>query len=313
MKKITYLITGGAGNIGSALASRLAQEKCNNIIVVDNLSTGKIEKFPEKENITFIKANTNNYNDIVPIFGRYNFDFVFHYAAVVGVKRTLKNPMMVLEDIEGIKNILLLSKNTGVKRVFYSSSSEVYGEPFEIPQNEKTTPLNSRLPYAIVKNIGEAFFKSYQEEYGLDYTVFRFFNTYGVNQSDDFVVPIFIKLALKNDPIHIYGDGLQTRSFCYVDDNVDACINAINAPSCLNDVINIGSDKEQTILSLAQEIIKITNSKSKIKFLPPLDEGDMMRRCPDTSKMKKILNRDLISLEEGIKKLVNHYKNNKSI
>ena len=313
MKKITYLITGGAGNIGSALASRLAQEKCNNIIVVDNLSTGKIEKLPEKENITFIKANTNNYNDIVPIFGRYKFDFVFHYAAVVGVKRTLKNPMMVLEDIEGIKNILLLSKNTGVKRVFYSSSSEVYGEPFEIPQNEKTTPLNSRLPYAIVKNIGEAFFKSYQEEYGLDYTVFRFFNTYGVNQSDDFVVPIFIKLALKNDPIHIYGDGLQTRSFCYVDDNVDACINAINAPSCLNDVINIGSDKEQTILSLAQQIIKITNSKSEIKFLPPLDEGDMMRRCPDTSKMKKILNRYLISLEEGIKKLVNHYKNNKSI
>jgi UDP-glucose 4-epimerase len=313
MKKITYLITGGAGNIGSALASRLAQEKCNNIIVVDNLSTGKIEKLPEKENITFIKANTNNYNDIVPIFGRYKFDFVFHYAAVVGVKRTLKNPMMVLEDIEGIKNILLLSKNTGVKRVFYSSSSEVYGEPFEIPQNEKTTPLNSRLPYAIVKNIGEAFFKSYQEEYGLDYTIFRFFNTYGVNQSDDFVVPIFIKLALKNDPIHIYGEGLQTRSFCYVDDNVDACINAINAPSCLNDVINIGSDKEQTILSLAQEIIKITNSKSEIKFLPPLDEGDMMRRCPDTSKMKKILNRDLTSLEEGIKKLVNHYKNNKSI
>ena len=313
MKRITYLITGGAGNIGSALAYRLAKEKYNNIIVVDNLSTGKIEKFPEKENIIFIKANTNNYNDIVPIFGRYNFDFVFHYAAVVGVKRTLKNPMMVLEDIEGIKNILLLSKNTGVKRVFYSSSSEVYGEPFEIPQNEKTTPLNSRLPYAIVKNIGEAFFKSYQEEYGLDYTVFRFFNTYGVNQSDDFVVPIFIKLALKNDPIHIYGDGLQTRSFCYVDDNVDACINAINAPSCLNDVINIGSDKEQTILSLAQQIIKITNSKSEIKFLPPLDEGDMMRRCPDTSKMKKILNRDLISLEEGIKKLVNHYKNNKSI
>ena len=313
MKRITYLITGGAGNVGSALASRLAPEKSNNIIIVDNLSTGKIEKLPEKENITFIKANTNNYNDIVPIFGRYNFDFVFHYAAVVGVKRTLKNPMMVLEDIEGIKNILLLSKNTGVKRVFYSSSSEVYGEPFEIPQNEKTTPLNSRLPYAIVKNIGEAFFKSYQEEYGLDYTVFRFFNTYGVNQSDDFVVPIFIKLALKNEPIHIYGDSLQTRSFCYVDDNVDACINAINAPSCLNDVINIESDKEQTILSLAQEIIKITNSKSEIKFLPPLDEGDMMRRCPDTSKMKKILNRDLISLEEGIKKLVNHYKNNKSI
>lgn len=313
MKRITYLITGGAGNIGSALASRLSQDKHNNIIIVDNLSTGGIEKLPENENIKFIKANTNNYNDIVPIFGRYKFDFVFHFAAVVGVKRTLKHPIMVLEDIEGIKNILLLSKNTGVKRVFYSSSSEVYGEPFEIPQNEKTTPLNSRLPYAIVKNVGEAFFKSYQEEYGLDYTIFRFFNTYGVNQSDDFVVPIFIKLALKNNPIHIYGDGLQTRSFCYVDDNVDACINAIASPLCLNDVVNIGSDKEQTILSLAQEIIKITKSKSEIKFLPPLDEGDMMRRCPDTSKMKKILNRDLISLEEGVKKIVNYYNNKKSI
>ena len=118
MKKITYLITGGAGNIGSALASRLAQEKCNNIIVVDNLSTGKIEKFPEKENITFIKANTNNYNDIVPIFGRYNFDFVFHYAAVVGVKRTLKNPMMVLEDIEGIKKYCYYPRIRVLKEFF---------------------------------------------------------------------------------------------------------------------------------------------------------------------------------------------------
>ena len=310
MKRITYLITGGAGNIGSALASRLAQEKCNNIIVVDNLSTGKIEKFPEKENITFIKANTNNYNDIVPIFGRYNFDFVFHYAAVVGVKRTLKNPMMVLEDIEGIKNILLLSKNTGVKRVFYSSSSEVYGEPFEIPQNEKTTPLNSRLPYAIVKNVGEAFFKSYQEEYGLDYTIFRFFNTYGVNQSDDFVVPIFIKLALKNNPIHIYGDGLQTRTFCYVDDNINTCIKIFEDNLILNDVINIGGAIEFTIKDVAQLIIDRTKSSSNIVHLPALKEGDMTRRMPDNSKMIKILQKDLIPLNQGIDLMLKHYDHN---
>src|SRR5690606_20571950 len=103
----------------------------------------------------------NHYNDLAPIFARYKFDYVFHYAAVVGVQRTLNNPMMVLDDIEGIKNVLSLSKNSGVKRVFYASSSEVYGEPFEFPQKENTTPLNSRLPYAIVKNVGEAFFKSY--------------------------------------------------------------------------------------------------------------------------------------------------------
>lgn len=305
----TILITGGAGNVASALANKLAEDSNNHIVIVDNLSTGNLEKVPQKNNVTFIKADVNNYNDVVPIFGRYNFDFVFHYAAVVGVKRTLENPIMVLNDIEGIKNILSLSKNSGVKRVFYSSSSEVYGEPFEIPQNEKTTPLNSRLPYAIVKNVGEAFFKSYYQEYGLEYTIFRFFNTYGPNQSEDFVVPRFIKLALNNEPITLYGDGLQTRSFCYVTDNIDTCIKVMKSQNCVNDVINVGSDKEITILELAQTIIRVTNSKSDIINLPALEEGDMTRRCPDTTKMKNILGRELVTLEDGIKKLVAHYEN----
>jgi UDP-glucose 4-epimerase len=307
--KINVLITGGAGNVASALANKLSENKDNFIVIVDNLSTGCLSKVPQKENVKFIKADANNYNDIVPIFGRYNFDYVFHYAAVVGVKRTLDNPIMVLNDIEGIKNILSLSKNSGVKRVFYSSSSEVYGEPFEIPQNENTTPLNSRLPYAIVKNVGEAFFKSYFQEYGLEYTIFRFFNTYGPNQSEDFVVPRFIKAALKNEPITLYGDGLQTRSFCYVDDNIEACIKAMNSEQCVNDVLNIGSDIEMTILDLAKKVIEVTGSKSSIIHLPPLEEGDMTRRCPDTSKMKSLLQRELIQLEVGIQKLMDYYEN----
>ncbi|WP_339921204.1 NAD-dependent epimerase/dehydratase family protein [uncultured Flavobacterium sp.] len=307
----TILITGGAGNVGSAIASKLAANPNNLIVIVDNLSTGSLNKIPKRDNVIFIKANTNSYNDIVPIFGRYNFDYVFHYAALVGVQRTLENPMLVLDDIEGIKNVLSLSKNSGVKRVFYSSSSEVYGEPFEIPQNENTTPLNSRLPYAIVKNVGEAFFKSYYQEYGLEYTIFRFFNTYGPNQSEDFVVPRFIKAALKNETIYLYGDGLQTRSFCYVDDNIDTCIKAMMESKCVNDVLNVGSDKEMTILDLAQKVIEITNSNSSIIHLPPLEEGDMTRRCPDTTKMKNILGRELMSLEEGITKLINHYENRK--
>lgn len=307
----TILITGGAGNIGSAIASKLSERLDHFIVIVDNLLTGDLSKIPKKGNVKFIKANANDYIDIVPIFGRYNFDYVFHYAAVVGVKRTLENPMMVLNDIEGIKNILSLSKNSGVKRVFYSSSSEVYGEPFEIPQNEKTTPLNSRLPYAIVKNVGEAFFKSYYQEYGLEYTIFRFFNTYGPNQSEDFVVPRFLKAALKNEPIYIYGDGLQTRSFCYVDDNIETCINAMQNDTCLNDVLNVGSDKEMTILDLAKKVIEVSESKSEILFLPPLKEGDMTRRCPDTSKMKSVLGKELIPLEEGIIKLINYYEDRK--
>ena len=234
----------------------------------------------------------------------HNFDFVFHYAAIVGVKRTLENPTMVLDDLDGIKNILNLSKNIHVQRVFFSSSSEVYGEPVEFPQNEDTTPLNSKLPYAIVKNAGEAFLKSFKKEFNLDYTIFRFFNTYGLKQSTDFVMSKFINLALKNEDITIYGDGKQTRTFCYIEDNLDATINAFMKNKYVNDVVNIGNNIETTILELAQKIIKITKSKSKIIHLPPLSEGDMTRRKPDIFKMKKLLGRKLFPLEKGIGLLV---------
>ena len=121
-------------------------------------------------------------------------------------------------------------------------------------------------------------------------------------------MPRFIKAALKNEPIKLYGDGLQTRSFCYVDDNINTCIKAIYSPECLNDVLNVGSDIEMTILDLAKTIIKVTNSESEIINVPALEEGDMTRRCPDISKMKKILQRDLMPLEEGIERLVKFYR-----
>jgi UDP-glucose 4-epimerase len=234
----------------------------------------------------------------------FKFDYVFHYAALVGVKRTLNNPILVLRDIEGIKNILRFSKNTGVKRIFYSSSSEVYGEPVEFPQNEHTTPLNSRLPYAIVKNVGEAFFKSYQKEFGLDFTIFRFFNTYGPKQSADFVVSKFIKAALNNEDITIYGNGRQTRTFCYIDDNIEATTLIFEKSLYLNDVINIGNSEEIPVVDLARKIIAITGSSSSLVYVDPLVEGDMTRRKPDNSKMLKILNRDLLTIEEGVNKIL---------
>ncbi len=304
----TILITGGAGNIGSALAARLAEQPEHHIVIIDNLSTGSLQKVPKSERIRFIKADINAYHDIVPVFGRFDFDYVFHFAAVVGVKRTLEHPIAVLNDIEGIKHVLSLSKNSGVKRVFYSSSSEVYGEPFEIPQNENTTPLNSRLPYAIVKNVGEAFFRSYQKEYGLPYTIFRFFNTYGPNQSDDFVIPRFLKAALHHQPIQIHGDGLQTRSFCYIDDTIDTCLKTLMNDSYKNSILNVGNDKEMTILELAQRVIDLTDSNSEIIHLPALKEGDMRRRCPDVSKMKALLQRDLTPLTQGLHLLIEYYQ-----
>ena len=166
----------------------------------------------------------------------YQFDYVFHYAAVVGVKRTTDNPVMVLRDLDGIKNVLDLCKNTGVKRIFFSSSSEVYGEPVELPQNEETTPLNSRLPYAVVKNVGESFCRSYQKEFGLDYTIFRFFNTYGSKQSTDFVISKFLNAALSNAPITVYGNGQQNRTFCYIDDNTECILTILENDLIVNDV-----------------------------------------------------------------------------
>lgn len=303
MNKI--LITGGAGFIGSALAEKLLENKDNFVVVVDNLSTGNKKKLPVfNNNGTFIKLDVNSRQSLSEVMLSYKFDYVFHYAAVVGVKNTLENPINVLNDIEGIKNILELSKNTGVKRVFFSSSSEIYGEPVEYPQNENTTPLNSRLPYAIVKNVGEAFYRSYLKEYNLNFTIFRFFNTYGPKQSKNFVISKFIYNALKNNDITIYGDGKQTRTFCYIDDNIEACTNAFYQNKFINDVVNIGGNVEIPILELAKKIIKITDSKSKIIFAPALEEGDMRGRRPDITKMKTLHPNKLIDLETGIKKLL---------
>lgn len=301
--KTKILITGGAGNIGSALVEKLISDENNYVVILDNLSTGYMSKLPseDKKNWKFIKADVNNLGDISSVMHSYNFDYVFHFAAVVGVIRTQENPVSVLSDIEGIKNILNLSKNSSVKHVYYSSSSEVYGEPVELPQNEHRTPLNSRVPYAVVKNVGECFFRSYMQEFNLPYTIFRFFNTYGPNQSTDFVVARFLDAALKNNDITIYGDGSQTRTFTYVDDTVNVCYKIFKNKLLSNDVINVGNHELMSIKELAELVIKTANSSSKIIYLPPLKEGDMTRRQPDNSKMRDILNKELIGVEDGIK------------
>ncbi|MNK33135.1 UDP-glucose 4-epimerase [compost metagenome] len=303
--KKNILITGGAGFIPSSLADKLLQNPDYFVVLVDNFLTGRKENIPQHENCKFIHGDVNNFEDIAPIFSLYNFEYVFHYAAVVGVKRTLENPILVLDDIYGIRNILDLSKRTGVKRVFYASSSEVYGEPVHLPQHETSTPLNSRLPYAVVKNVGESYFRSYHQQYGLDYTIFRFFNTYGPKQSTDFVMSRFLQLALTNQDIPVYGDGSQTRTFCYIEDNLDACIKAMESDLLVNDVANIGNGNIVTILELAEAIIRITKSKSRIVHLPPLEEGDMTRRQPDISKMNQLLGRPFTDLDEGIRIILN--------
>ena len=303
------LVAGGAGNVGSCLTRRLLENDQFNVVVVDDLSTGSLENLPpSSDRLKFIKANVNDHHDISTVMVSVAFDYVFHYAAVVGVRRTLENPISVLRDIHGIESILELATNTGVRRVFFSSSSEVYGEPVESPQREDTTPLNSRLPYAVVKNIGEAFMRACHQEHGLNYTILRLFNTYGPMQSTDFVVPRFLRAALRGDDITVYGDGDQTRTFCYIDDNIDATLAILNSEQFVNDTINIGNDAEVAVIDLAKLVIELTGSSSRIVHLPPLPEGDMRQRCPDITKMRRLLGREPISLEDGIKRLIEEFK-----
>jgi len=304
--KRKILVTGGAGFIASALAEKLAKDPENLVIIMDNLSTGDLRKLPpQNDNLRFVKGDVNDYKEILEVMLSFQFHYVFHYAAMVGVKRTQDNPVSVLRDIRGIENICRIGKNTGVRRVFFASSSEVYGEPVEFPQNAHTTPLNSRLPYAIVKNLGEAYLRSYHKEYNVDFTIFRFFNTYGPKQSKDFVISKFLMSALNNEDITVYGDGSQTRTFCFVDDNIEATTKIAYDDLYINDVVNIGNSIETPIVDLAKTIINITGSNSKIINLPPLEDGDMTRRCPDNTQMVKVLNKPLISLEEGIKNILN--------
>jgi len=300
------LITGAAGFIASCLADALIADNRNYVVGIDNFLTGKKGNIPDKRvnNYQFIECDVNHLDNLSQIFLREKFDFVFHYAALVGVQRTLNNPLIVLDDIRGISNILVLAKSAGVKRVFYASSSEVYGESVEFPQHEETTPLNSKLPYAVVKNVGESYLMAYQKEFSLDYTILRFFNTYGVRQSDDFVIGKFLKLAYSNQDIAIYGDGSQTRTFCYIDDNIEVTLKILHDDLVINSIVNIGSDVEISILELAKLIIEKTGSKSKIIHVAPLQEGDMTRRKPDNCKMKKILGKELIQLEDGIDKIL---------
>jgi UDP-glucuronate decarboxylase len=307
---IKVLITGGAGHIGSSLAMDLIQTGRYHVTILDNLSTGSAENLPDALPGTwrFAEGDVNVYNQLAPVMEEGRFDYVFHYAAMVGVQRTTQNPLAVMEDLEGLKYITRLCAATGVKRIFFSSSSEVYGEPVHIPQHEDHTPLNARLPYALVKSIGEAWLRSYFQEQSLPYTILRFFNTYGPRQTSDFVLSRFIRAALDHDPIFINGDGMQTRTFLHVDDNTYFTRYILENNLFVNDTVNVGSEKEITIAALAKIVKQVTASESAIVYRPALKQGDMMRRCPDNTKMLQCFNRPLISLEAGIKKLLQEWQ-----
>ena len=304
--KRRILITGGAGHVGGSLARKLVRDPDNYVVIVDNLSTGDPAKLPGAEypNWSFEMADVINFGWLTRAVGWKPFDYIFHYAAVVGVQRTQEQPELVLGDIQGIHNVLDLATAHRVKRFFYASSSEVYGEPFEIPQHEDTTPLNSRLPYAIVKNVGESYARTYFQSEGIPYTIMRLFNTYGPLQSTDFVVSRFLERIRQGEPITLYGDGQQTRTFCHVDDHVAAVERMLYDGLARNAVINIGSDEEVTVEELAKRMIAVTGADVPIQHAPALKAGDMRRRCPEISFLREVLGRAPMSFEKGFARLL---------
>lgn len=313
MSKIkTILVTGGAGFIGSHLCEYLAS-RGDKVICFDNLSTGCLENINHiKDKIIFVKGDTNNLDDLAPVFKQHHFDGIFHYAAVVGVRRTLENPIEVLEDIDGTRNILELAFNNGKPKVVFASSSEVYGQPVEIPEVEDGH-VNPKIPYAVVKLYSEKLLEFYWKKYGLPTCSLRFFNVYGPRQESSdygFVTGIFIKKVLQNQAPIIFGDGTQTRDFVYIDDNVYASVKALESETTNGEIINIGTGKPTTILDLAEEIIELGGKKDRlqVEFVPPRD--DIRHRFPDVSKMIRLLNfRPKTSLKDGLKKTIEWYEN----
>ncbi len=306
-EKQTILVTGGAGFIGASLVHSLLKTKPDTfIIIVDNLITGTVSNLPSYDysRWEFIKADVNDPHTVELIFNKYQPDIVFHCAALTGVERTLANPLMVLQDIKGIENLVKQSVKHKVKRFFFTSSSEVYGEPFILPLKEEETPINAKLPYAAVKAFGEVIIKTYGETHQLPYTIFRLFNTYGPLQRPDFVISKFLKAALENKPITVHGDGKQTRTFCYIDDTIEVFLKAMESNDTLYTTMNVGNDQEISILELARLIKKLTKSTSPIVHVPARKKGEVSRRKPDNSKMKKLLGRELTPLPEGIKKII---------
>ncbi|TGM56000.1 SDR family oxidoreductase [Leptospira biflexa] len=301
------LITGGAGFIGSHLAENLLNAG-NKIIVLDNFHTGR------KENLTHLLSHPNfeliRHDITDPI--KLEVDQIYNMACPASPVHYQSNPIKTIKtNVLGTMNMLGLAKRVKA-RILQASTSEVYGNPLEHPQNESywgnVNTIGIRSCYDEGKRVAETLCFDYHRQHGVDIRVIRIFNTYGPRMipDDGRVVSNFIVQALRGEDITIYGDGSQTRSFCYVDDLVKGIINMMNVENFVGPV-NLGNDGEFTVKELAELIIKETGSKSKIIYLP-LPQDDPSRRKPNLSLAKEKLNYSTtVPLLEGVKKTIEYF------
>ena len=299
---MSVLVTGGAGFIGSHITERLT-ELGYSVRVLDDLSTGTEENmkgFIDK--VEFVKGSYGNRELLKKSLN--GVDLVIHNAAFLGVKRTIENPWQVLETNNYFNHVffaeILRSK---VKKLVFASSSEVYGEPVQIPELENQ-PLRGETPYQISKRLSETYCQVLYKQYGIDTCSLRYFNVYGPRQNSTpygFVIAIFLARAMRDEPLTIYGDGTQTRDFTYVSDVVNANILAISKES-RGGIFNIGAGNEISVNELADRVIKVTNKQLGIIHTDPI-EGDIKRRCADITRAKaQLAYTPKITLDEGLKR-----------
>lgn len=305
----TILIAGGAGFIGTNLTKRLLKEG-NKIICIDNLHTGKHENIQDlnNENYKFIEHDIIN-----PLKLEEKIDEIYNLASPASPPHYQAAPLQTIKtNIYGVFNLLELAKENDAK-FLQTSTSEVYGEPLEHPQKESywgnVNPNGYRSCYDESKRCSESICMNYYREYSTKVKIVRIFNTYGpfMDPKDGRVVTNFIIQALKNEDITIYGDGSQTRSFCYVDDMVEGLIKMMATDDDFTGPVNLGNPGEFTILDFAKKVIKKTNSKSKIVNCP-LPHDDPTQRKPDISLAKEKLSWEpKIMLDEGLDKTIEYY------
>ena len=307
MKKI--LVTGGAGFLGNHLCRKLVNQG-NDVLCVDNFYTGS------KDNILDLLDKPNfelmRHDVTFPLY--VEVDEIYNLACPASPVHYQYNPVQTLKtSVHGAINMLGLAKRTGAK-ILQASTSEVYGDPDEHPQTEKywgkVNPIGPRACYDEGKRAAETLFFDYHRQHNVKIKVIRIFNTYGPNMAidDGRVVSNFIIQALRNEDITIYGDGSQTRSFCYYTDLLDGIIAMMNSTDDIIGPVNLGNPVEFSIKELAGKVIELTNSSSKIIF-ESLPMDDPKQRRPDITKAKQLLNWEpTIALEQGLKSTIEYFR-----
>ena len=313
LKNKKIFITGGAGFIGSALTSRLIEK--NEIVIYDTLQRNAIKEtnLLNHPNLTLVQGNVLDSEKLKEVVK--GSDIIIHLAAVAGIDTVIKSPTTTTKvNMIGAYNVLeAATKLDNLERFIYFSTSEVFGSyAYKLNEKDNTTigeVGEARWTYAISKLAGEHLAYSYSSEFGIPIVIIRPFNIYGPGQVGEGAIHIFITRAIKNEDIQIHGDGDQIRSWCYIDDIVDGTLLCIEKKEALQNIFNIGNPRGTiTILSLAQLVVRICESKSKIVFVPK-PYVDVELRIPNIEKAKKLLGYEpKIDLEEGIKRTDDWYR-----